>query len=315
MPPGPYLALFSMSHQIVTLTGELGSGKSSVSKSFAALRGWRRYAAGDAQRQIAKERGMTTLELNVLAETDTSIDKEIDGVFASLQERGENLVVDSRMAWFFLPFSMKVRLVVSIDEAANRIHGDQARISEDRTTLDNTFQDILLRKKSEKRRFKRYYGVDIDEDANYDFVISTDMADVVQTAGLISCLADIYQAVPSLPKYWTVPQNLFPTHGIETLSRRDLADICLSVAEKGFDPMKPVEIVARNHDYFIANGHKRVCAALATHTAFVPISIVGEGAPCLEGRTIEKFLRDAEDQDRISAWEDMHRFKFNRRVF
>ena len=45
--------------------------------------GARRVSTGEAQRQIAAQRGISTLELNRLAETDPTIDEEIDSVFRS----------------------------------------------------------------------------------------------------------------------------------------------------------------------------------------------------------------------------------------
>jgi cytidylate kinase len=49
---------------------------------------------------------MTTTELNKYSETHPEIDAEIDSTFKSLTN-SENLIVDSRLAWFFIPNSFK----------------------------------------------------------------------------------------------------------------------------------------------------------------------------------------------------------------
>ena len=70
-----------MTHTLITITGQLGSGKSTVSKMLAERLKWQYYSTGMAQRTIAKKRGITTVELNRLAIIDPSIDHEIDAVF------------------------------------------------------------------------------------------------------------------------------------------------------------------------------------------------------------------------------------------
>ena len=79
---------------IVTISGDLGSGKSVLANSLVNYWEAERYSTGTIQRKMAEERGITTLELNRLAETDKSIDDEIDGAFAKLGATQSNLVVD-----------------------------------------------------------------------------------------------------------------------------------------------------------------------------------------------------------------------------
>ena len=80
--------------KIITISGMLGSGKSTVAKLLAECLGWDYYSTGNAQREIAAKRGMTTLELNRLADTDPSIDKEIDGVFIKIFKDAINFLID-----------------------------------------------------------------------------------------------------------------------------------------------------------------------------------------------------------------------------
>ncbi|MDR3425271.1 MAG: cytidylate kinase family protein [Alphaproteobacteria bacterium] len=171
-----------MANKLITITGELGSGKSTVSRKLAALLGARRYSAGDAQREIAKARGISTLELNLIAENDPSIDKEIDSVFAKLRNSQEALVVDSRMAWLFLPESVKVKLTVSPIEAAKRVFGDTQRVSEKAETVEHAFQTLKERRESERRRFQKYYNVDIEDAAHFDYIVDTTLLSPDQVA-------------------------------------------------------------------------------------------------------------------------------------
>ena len=63
----------------LSITGDIGSGKSAVSKILQAETGYPIYSTGGLQRRIAARYGMTTLELNEYAETHPEIDDEIDG--------------------------------------------------------------------------------------------------------------------------------------------------------------------------------------------------------------------------------------------
>ena len=92
---------------IITITGDLGSGKSTVAKLLQERLNYDYIYTGKIQRMIADRYNMSTVELNKYAETHPEIDAEIDSTFKSLNN-STNLIVDSRMAWFFLPHAFKI---------------------------------------------------------------------------------------------------------------------------------------------------------------------------------------------------------------
>ena len=105
---------------IITISGEPGSGKSTVAKAIAEKLKIKHLSAGDFMRELAAERKMTILELTQKAEKDQSIDKEIDERTKKLAEQ-DNFIIDSRLAWYFIPKSLKIYLKCSADEAAKRV--------------------------------------------------------------------------------------------------------------------------------------------------------------------------------------------------
>jgi len=158
--------------KIITLTGDLGSGKSTVSAILCRQLGYDYIYTGKIQRDLALKYGMTTVELNRYAETHPEIDHEIDATFKSLSQ-SSHLVVDSRLAWFFLPDSFKVFLKTDIAVATDRIFHDTKRLNETYETPREAMQNLLERKKSENLRYRTLYGADCENLCNFDLTLDT----------------------------------------------------------------------------------------------------------------------------------------------
>ena len=162
-----------MTHSLITITGQLGSGKSTVSKMLATKLNWLYYSTGMAQRAIAQNRGITTIELNRLAISDPSIDAEIDGVFKNPPWGDKPCVVDSRLAFHFLPKSLKVCLKVDTTVAAERVLAEKGRVSESYTTVPEAYTFLKQRYELEQAHFIKNYQLDITDESQFDVVIDT----------------------------------------------------------------------------------------------------------------------------------------------
>jgi CMP/dCMP kinase len=160
------------SDQIITVTGDLGSGKSRTCCLLAERLQRRVVSTGTIQRQLASEMGLTTLELNRLSESDPSIDHRIDQTIQALAGT-PNLICDSRLAWHFLPQSLKVCLTVDLDVAAARVLSDEKRTGERYQSLAEAKAALQARRTSEVQRFARLYNIQCDDVANFDLVIDT----------------------------------------------------------------------------------------------------------------------------------------------
>lgn len=124
-------------------------------------------------REMAEERGVSILELSRRAESDDSIDHEIDARSGSLAEERDDFVIDSRLAWYFIPLSFKVFLDVSLDEATRRIFGDNRGGERENIDYEATRRAIEARTESEAARYEAYYGIDYRDTGHYDLVIDT----------------------------------------------------------------------------------------------------------------------------------------------
>ncbi|MDR0796623.1 MAG: cytidylate kinase family protein [Tannerella sp.] len=158
--------------KIISITGDLGSGKSTVAELLCKRLNYEYIYTGQIQRKIANRYNMTTLELNNYSETHPEIDEEIDSTFKSLNE-STNLIVDSRLAWFFIPKSFKVFLKTDLIVSANRISGDNQRKEESYSSEKEAVDKIIARKVSENKRYMELYGADCSDLNNFDLIVDT----------------------------------------------------------------------------------------------------------------------------------------------
>ena len=170
--------------KIISITGDLGSGKSTVSDILCKQLNYEYIYTGKIQREIALRYNMTTLELNKYSETHPEIDEEIDSTFKSLNESSD-LLVDSRLAWFFIPQSFKVFLKTDLIVSANRISGDDKRKNEKYSSTEDAVNKIAARKASENKRYIELYGADCSDLSNFNLVVDTSFITPEQVAEII----------------------------------------------------------------------------------------------------------------------------------
>lgn len=142
-------------------------------------------SAGDFMREMARERGVSILELSRRAGVSDSIDREIDARTVRLAAEGENLVIDARLGWHFVPSSLKVFLEVSPRVAARRIYEAKRGTEQENVNLAATRHAMEERTASERERYLEYYGIDYSDHAHYDLVIDTSQLSVAEVVDRI----------------------------------------------------------------------------------------------------------------------------------
>ncbi len=157
---------------IITIQGQAGSGKSSISKLLAKRLHYRHYSVGDLRRKIAKEHGLNINQLNKLGETEDWTDKEPDKLQAKLGREQDNFVIDGRTSFHFIPHSFKVYLHADLVTRAKRVFRDE-RKSEGYKSLKDAERELVSRERSDNVRYREYYRLDISDMKNYDLVIDT----------------------------------------------------------------------------------------------------------------------------------------------
>jgi predicted cytidylate kinase len=258
-----------MDQTTIALSGELGSGKSSVARLLADALGARRVSTGEAQRQIAAQRGISTLELNRIAETDPTIDEEIDSIFRSLAELSEPLVVDSRLAWHFLPAAAKVHLIVDPEVAAARILQREATKAERYGSMSEALARIADRADSERHRFQTIYDVDIFRLSNYDLVVDTTRASPDEVArAVLDGLGG--SSVRSGPSILLDPFRADGGTELSSVDGEEVAQLAEEMRDHALFAQQPVAVVYRRPTFTVVQGWRRLAAARRLGLTLLP---------------------------------------------
>ncbi len=246
----------------ISLAGDLGSGKSTVSSILIERLGAEYYSTGAIVRSIAAKRGMSVVQLNEYMETHPEIDTEIDDGIAALSDIDKLLVIDSRMAWHFTKGTFKVYLSCDIETAALRIMNAN-RSGEHSATLEQTIADTRKRRESEKRRYLTQYGVDIKDLTNYSLIVDTTSATPEEIAECIISSFFKWQSDKSYTRAFISHDRLnFPD---DAPSENEISRLS-SELELG-KALPEVEIFECDGEFYVKDG---VESALAYSFAFSP---------------------------------------------
>ncbi|GAA2597526.1 hypothetical protein GCM10010399_30210 [Dactylosporangium fulvum] len=293
-------------HRSVVINGDLGSGKSTVSVELASRLNLRRISVGDMYREMAQRRGMTTLQLNLHAELDDAIDSAVDQLQSDIAKSGEQLIVDSRLAWFFFHEAFKVHLITEPNEAARRVLARPHSEVENYSSLEEAKTNLRSRSESERMRFLTRYGADKYRLRNYDLVCDStrarpgEIVDLVQAAFEGRLGADILREKP--PLLLLDPMRVYPTREIEFPAPTGEVDTP--------ETMEPLTIGHSGPDYFVIDGHRRLSAAVQSGLHLVPASLLAEGEEPVTGRlSANDYFRAHVTGPVVEAWERLHRIE------
>jgi CMP/dCMP kinase len=287
----------------ISITGDLGSGKSTIAKILAEEFDAKYLSTGAIQRNIASRYGMNTLEMNKYADKHKEIDDEIDNVLRDLNTSDKSFVIDSRLAWFFIPNSFKLYFTTDIEVAAKRILNDSTRVNEDYSTVEDAIADISERKKSENERFLKLYGADCANYKNFDLVLNTTE---LKTVAISKFIGDVLSGKIKSNNdiIWCNPQILFPTQAISDVSSE----------ERELSVENPIRVIENKGAWAIFEGHEKVSDALNAKKAVVPVQILAKNNQILNDLPFEitasQYFEKSVTKSTILTWEAAYGFEF-----
>ena len=157
----------------ITMFGLAGTGTSTCAKLLAKELEYEFKSSGNMLRAVAKDHNMTIEEFDALItrENDPKYDFELDDKVAKYGLENDDFVFESRLAWNFIPDSIKIKLECDLETAYNRV-SQREGISYDKAkgVTDKRARDV-------KMRYSQIYPdlVFPPENSIFDLVIETDV--------------------------------------------------------------------------------------------------------------------------------------------
>lgn len=165
----------------ITLFGLAGTGTSSVGKFLSKKYDLKFNSSGNMFREMAQDNGMSLAEFGIYCEKNPSVDKELDFKIFKYGQEHEDFIFDSRLAWFTIPDSFKVKLECNDNERVRRIIEREGGI--EKQVLD----EMNKREEGNKKRYFEYYEIEnYSDDRHFDLIIDTTNLTIQQVCSIIA---------------------------------------------------------------------------------------------------------------------------------
>jgi CMP/dCMP kinase len=151
---------------IVTVSGEIGAGKSTVAKALARSLGLRYLSTGEVFREEARRRGLSLAAMGRLAEQDQTIDRELDRMQIDAARAG-GVLVDSRLSGWLIDGDLRTWFRAPLAVRAARV------AARDGLSIEEALSALRGREDSERRRYQAIYQIDLTDLGRYHLIVDT----------------------------------------------------------------------------------------------------------------------------------------------
>ena len=211
------------------------------------------------------------------------IDKVIDNGIAekgkeinSIPRPNEIWIIDSRLAFHNIPESFAVRLVSDPKVAAERLFNDKSRGKEDSkyNSVEEAYGAREKRRIGEQSRYLRRYGVDLEDENNYDLIIDTSYSTIEDISDTILTCLDCYTIGKPFSKNWASPKTFLPLQReMDTIGQGSgytLEEMEEAIKEEGDIPNSAIEVIEVEGIKYIIEGHHRNFASAHLKKTLIP---------------------------------------------
>jgi cytidylate kinase len=146
-----------------TLSGCVGSGKTTIGKLLAEHLNYSFISIGNRTREFAESKGMSIVEFQKLCLSKPEMDMQIDKAFSNECNNSERLVIDYRLGFKFIKNAYHIFLNISEACAKERLK------LANRAT--ESYETVNQRNESFKNQFLNTYSVDYTLPENYDLLV------------------------------------------------------------------------------------------------------------------------------------------------
>lgn len=171
---------------IITIAGKPCCGKSTTAELFSKKYNFDRINTGAIFKSKAKEMGKNVLEL-VSSDDAIEIDYKVDGELKNIYNTrlDDDLIIESRTSWSFMPKAFNVYIDVDDDVIADRLYNSDRTGKEKAQSIEHAKDMAMSRYKADCDRYKKIYDIDCTDLDNYDMVINNSNMTPEETANKI----------------------------------------------------------------------------------------------------------------------------------
>ncbi len=175
----------------IVIAGLAGVGKSSVAKAIAEKFDCNHISSGDIFRNKARVLGLSVHELDELARKDFKYDSDLDQEVEKYGLTNEKFVIDSRLAWYFIPDAVKILMKCDAPVRIKRIAEREGK------PFDQVEKETLEREKAIEERYRKYYKIEkFDDEKAFDLVVDTTKSSVEESTALILDFLEKHKPAP-----------------------------------------------------------------------------------------------------------------------
>lgn len=172
---------------ICTIQGLGSCGKTATIKEIIQyLSDHRFHSTGAIARAMADEYNMHIKDFNLYARAhNIPFDSILDDSLKKLNESNEKWIVDSRLAYFFIPSSFKVFLTVDPIIAAQRRLAQLQKEDAEKyahLTIEMVQKDLTDRNQDDVDTYIKLYNTNCSDHKNFDLIVDTSYLKVHQVA-------------------------------------------------------------------------------------------------------------------------------------
>ena len=165
---------------MITVSGPHGTGKSTYAKALAEALHLRYISAGEIFRNLAKQQNLTIEELSRRAAQDQTIDHMLDDR-TKIEARRGGVVIDAQLgAWMTRELVDVKVLLTAADEVRFKRIAEREGVG-----LEEAQKQTEYRESIQRRRYKEYYGIDVEDLSIYDIKIATNLYPIEETTRII----------------------------------------------------------------------------------------------------------------------------------
>lgn len=150
----------------ITISGNVGSGKTTIGKLLAKKMNYKFESIGDLTREVAAREGLTIVEFQKICDSQPHINLELDKEFSTKFNKEIKFVLDYRMGFKFVENSYNIFLSIHEKLARERLKSANR--------FGETHVHIETRNRLFKSQFQKLYNLDYTNPSNYDLYIDVD---------------------------------------------------------------------------------------------------------------------------------------------